>query len=63
MREKIKEFSTDKKLFDFILEKISEGIFIVDFQGRINYAKSAALSFCDVSEKSLIGSDFTRMFS
>jgi two-component system cell cycle sensor histidine kinase/response regulator CckA len=63
MREKIKEFSTDKKLFDFILEKISEGIFIVDFQGRINYANSAALSFCDVSEKSLIGSDFTRMFS
>lgn len=63
MREKIKEFSTDKKLFDFILEKISEGILIVDFQGRINYANSAALSFCDVSEKSLIGSDFTRMFS
>ena len=63
MREKIKEFSTDKKLFDFILEKISEGIFIVDFQGRINYANSAALSFCDVPEKSLIGSDFTRMFS
>ena len=63
MKEKIKGFSTDKKLFDFILEKISEGIFIVDFQGRINYANSAALSFCDVSEKSLIGSDFTRMFS
>ncbi|MGB2690786.1 MAG: PAS domain S-box protein [Desulfobacterales bacterium] len=63
MRKKIKEFSTDKKLFDFILEKISEGILIVDFQGRINYANSAALSFCDVSEKSLIGSDFTRMFS
>ncbi|MCJ7540599.1 MAG: PAS domain S-box protein [Desulfobacterales bacterium] len=63
MREKIKEFSTDKKLFDFILEKISEGILIVDFQGRINYANSAALSLCDVSEKSLIGSDFTRMFS
>ncbi|MGB5992415.1 MAG: PAS domain S-box protein [Desulfobacterales bacterium] len=63
MREKIKEFSADKKLSDFILEKISEGILIVDFQGRINYANSAALSFCDVPEKSLIGSDFTRMFS
>ena len=57
------EFSTDKKLFDFIIERISEGIFIVDFQGRITDANSAAVSFCGVSKKSLIGSDFTRMFS
>jgi two-component system, cell cycle sensor histidine kinase and response regulator CckA len=63
MREKIKEFSADKKLLDFILEKISEGILILDFQGRIIYANSAALSFYDVSKKSLIGSDFIRMFS
>ena len=63
MREKNNECSADEKLFDFILEKISEGILIVDFQGRIIYANSAALSFCDVSEKSLIGSDFTQMFS
>jgi PAS domain S-box-containing protein len=63
MREKIKEFLADKKLIDFILEKISEGILIVDFQGRIIYANSAALSFYDVSMKNLIGSDFTRMFS
>lgn len=63
MREKNKEFSADKKLFDFILERISEGIFIVDFQGRITYANSAALSFCNVSETSLIGTDFAQMFS
>ncbi|MBW2605425.1 MAG: PAS domain S-box protein [Deltaproteobacteria bacterium] len=63
MREKIIGFSADKKRLYFILEKISEGIFIVDFQGRIIYANSAARSFFDVSEKSLIGSDFTRMFS
>jgi len=63
MREKTKEISADKKLFDFILEKISEGIFIVDFIGRIIYANSAALSFCDNPKKSLIESDFTQMFS
>jgi len=62
MSEKNNEFSADKIPFDFILEKISEGILIVDSQGRIIYANSAALSFCDVSEKSLIRSDFIRMF-
>ena len=63
MREKIKDLSVDKKLSEFILEKISEGILIVDFQGRIIHANSAALSFCDVSKNSLIGSDFTQIFS
>jgi len=63
MREKNNEFSADKKLFDFILEKISEGVLIVDFKGRIIYANSAMLSLCDVSKKSLIGSDFTQMFA
>ena len=63
MREKTKDFSADKKLSEFILEKISEGILIVDFQGRIIHANSAALSFCDVSKNSLIGSDFTQIFS
>ena len=63
MRKKNNVFSADKKLFDFILGKISEGILIVNFQRRIMFANSAMLSFCDVSEKSLIGSDFTRMFA
>ena len=63
MREKNNEFSADKKLFDIILEKISEGILIVDFQGRVIYANLATLSFCNVDEKSLIGSDFAQMFS
>ena len=63
MREKNNEFLADKKLFNFILEKISEGILIVDFQGRVIYANSATLSFRSVSEKSLIGSDFTQMFA
>jgi len=62
MIEKVKEISTDKKLTNFILEKISEGILLVDFQGRIIYANLAALSFCDVSKESLIGTDFTRIF-
>jgi PAS domain S-box-containing protein len=63
MREKNNEFSADKKVFDFILEKISEGILIVDFQGRVIYANSATLSFCNIVEKSLIGSDFAQMFA
>jgi PAS domain S-box-containing protein len=62
MSENNCEFSDDKKTFGFILEKISEGILIVDSQGRIIYANSATLSFCEVSEKSLIGSDFIQMF-
>ena len=63
MSENNCEFSDDKKPFGFILEKILEGILIVDSQGRIIYANSAMLSFCEVSEKSLIGSDFIQMFA
>jgi two-component system, cell cycle sensor histidine kinase and response regulator CckA len=63
MKETNKEYSADKNLFDFILEKISEGVLILDFQGKIIYANSATLSFCDDSEKSLIGTDFAHMFS
>ena len=63
MSEKNNGFSDDKKLLDFILEKISEGILIVDVQGRIIYANSATCSFCEVSKKSLIGSDFIQIFA
>ena len=38
MSENSCEFPDDIKPFGFILEKISEGILIVDSQGRIIYA-------------------------
>jgi PAS domain S-box-containing protein len=63
MKKKDKEFLSDKKRFGFILKKISEGILIIDIQGKILYANPAAQSICDVSNESLIGSDLTRIFS
>ena len=59
----VEELSAIKKHFDIVLEKISEGILEITSDGRIVYANPKALSFFQISEKLLLGSNFAELFA
>ena len=59
----VEELSTVKKHFDIVLEKISEGILEITSDGRIVYANPKALSFFQISEELLLGSNFAELFA
>jgi len=51
------------KHFDVLLENIAEGIIEITSGGRIIYANATALSFFNISEESLLGSNFAELFA
>ena len=63
MKKMAGELPAVKKHFNIVLEKISEGIIEITSDGRINYANAAALSFFNISEENLLGSNLAEMFT
>jgi two-component system cell cycle sensor histidine kinase/response regulator CckA len=63
MKKMAGELPAVKKHLNIVLEKISEGIIGITSDGRINYANAAALSFFNISEENLLGSDLAEMFT
>jgi len=57
------ELPAVKKHLNIVLEKISEGIIGITSDGRINYTNAAALSFFNISEENLLGSNLAEMFT
>jgi two-component system cell cycle sensor histidine kinase/response regulator CckA len=57
------ELPAVKKHFNMILEKISEGVIEIASDGRILYANATALSFFEISEEKLIGSNLVELFA
>jgi len=51
------------KHFDVLLENIAEGIIEITSGERIIYANATALSFFNISEESLLGSNFAELFA
>ena len=58
-----KELLSVNRHFEVILERISEGILEVTFDGIILYANTTALSLISIPEEELLGSDFVELFS
>lgn len=52
-----------KKYLNILLEKISEGIIEITSDGRIIYANAKALSFFNISEEKLLGSNLVELFA
>ena len=63
MKKMAGELPAVKKHLNIVLEKISEGIIGITSDGRINYANAAALSFFNISEENLLGSNLAEMFT
>jgi PAS domain S-box-containing protein len=57
------ELPTAKKKIHIILEAMSEGFFEITSKEKIVFANPAAISFCNIPKKKLLGSIFTRLFS
>jgi len=51
------------KYFDVVSENIPEGIIEITSDGRILYANATALSFFNISEEFLLGSNFAELFA
>ncbi len=63
MKKMAGELPAVKKHLNIVLEKISEGIIGITSDGRINYTNAAALSFFNISEENLLGSNLAEMFT
>ena len=56
MKKMAGELPSVEKHFNVVLEKISEGVLEIAFDGRILYANATALSFFKMAEEKLLGS-------
>ena len=58
-----KELLSVKRHFEIILDTMSEGILEITPEGRIVYANPVALSFIEMREEKLLGSNFVDLFA
>ncbi len=63
MKKTAGEWPTVEKHLNIVLEKISEGVIAITFDGRIIYANATALSFFNLSEEKLLGSNLVKLFA
>ena len=63
MKKMVEKLPVHGKYFDALSENIAEGIIEITSGGRIIYANATALSFFNISEESLLGSNFAELFA
>ncbi len=63
MKKMAGEWPTVEKHLNIVLEKISEGVIEITSDGRIIYANATALSFFNISEEKLLGSNLAELFA
>ena len=63
MKKTAGEWLTVEKHLNIVLEKISEGVIAITFDGKIIYANATALSFFNLSEEKLLGSNLVELFA